>query len=198
MNSFILDTYLHESVKDDIEDCDIIAKDWCVYEHERLIDLDESLYLFTWSPDSKELPDCDFNTQHCHCISTIANFLKTVRIGLACVESTQMGVPHYHGWYQLSKFNDLPRITMVKVLQRLGNLKITKSKGHIKIHSYIKAANCLYYYKKELLDQSVLIDSNPITKDMVCPINFNDFRYLFVKEGQRQSVEAVEAAVNLT
>lgn len=168
---------------------------------EREIDLDEKLYLFTWSPHPEELPDADFNTQHLFNINLLAEFLDSTRIGIACVETSQLGSPHYHGWYQLSNdaLKEMTRIVCMKVMQRYApkGLKITPSKGHIKIGSFVKAANCLYYYKKDLLQSMAAVQENPITSNSHCDINWNQHFTLFMKNNDRKSVADIENRINL-
>lgn len=177
-------------------DSAMIAKDWCVYENESQIRLSETLYLFTWSPNPEDLPDADFSVQHDSCISTITNLLHTVRCGMACVEATIMANPHYHGWYQNEPSLTCARVAMIKVMKKMGNLKITKSKGHVKIHSYVKQANCLWYYKKELLDEGLYVNLNPVTIHTVPNVNMNEHYNFFVKVNSRQSVADIENKIS--
>lgn len=140
-----------------IDDDDvIIAKDWLIYEEEKKILNTRDLYLVTWSPDPKQLPDTDFTLQHKFNVNLLSQLLRTVRCGLFCVESTAMGNPHYHGWYQDEPPNELARIAIIKVLQRFGNLKIT-SGLHYKVDRYYSKGNCLHYYKKDTFDSMLLL-----------------------------------------
>lgn len=180
----------------------IIPKVVTVFENELDIDLDEDLYLFTWSPDPAQIPDADFNTQHAFCFPFVANLLSSVECGLACVEETQKGNPHYHGWYQLSRdpVKSALRKVYVKVMQRFCDpkfgYKVTKSLGHYKINSFVAQANCLYYYKKDLIQASLLVPNNPVTKDSKVDIDWKANYSLFTKRG-RESVADIEDRVNL-
>lgn len=144
----------------------LVFKGGIIGDTEYQIDVDHTLYLFTWSPDPSRLPDAEFEIQHEFCKDLIIDFLKGMQIGCACVESTQLGNPHYHGWYQLSNdsLTDRIRRCMVKTLQQLGLLKITRSKGHYKANYWSDWHNCLFYYKKDLLDAMLSVPSNPITE----------------------------------
>lgn len=147
-----------------------------IFEEETLIDDDAHLYLFTYSPNPKELPQSDFRLQHEWAFPLVVDLLRTVSCGIACVESTQMGIPHYHGWYQVDLSRERIRIIAVKMLQRYGILKITKSKGHYRINSYTGHGNCLAYYKKEVGEHLEL--QNPIFKTTESTINWSKLQYL--------------------
>lgn len=151
------------------------------------IDANKPLYLITWSPNPSELPHADFNLQHLYSVDMLAGFLKGCKCGLFCVESTQMGNPHYHGWYQVSKnpAKEASRIVSVKVLQRLGMLKITESKGHYRINSYTAHGNCLHYYKKDLHGSMLFVDINPITSESKCHIDWDMNSFFFYVEGKK-------------
>lgn len=137
----------------------------CFYEDG--IDGDFPIYLITYSPDPSRLPDCDFNIQHRTNINLLSEYLKYCKTGLFCVESTQMGNPHYHGWYQVDDSKELYRISMIKVMQKLGNVKITKPQHSdaYKINCFTQKSNFLYYYKKDLVDAMLNIEVNPISEE---------------------------------
>lgn len=200
MNSLIQQTFLCDELKNVPDDDNLlIAKMWCVYEHEKLIDPAKKIYMFTWAPDPKEFPDCDFQIQHDSCVQTVADFLKSVPCGLACVESSTNGHPHYHGWYQ--KPSDFPHTQMmiayIKTMQKTGNLKTTSSRGHYKIGSWSNHANCLHYYKKELLDEMLGIYINPIHRESVPDYKISDFSHFFCIKGTRQTVADIERTATL-
>lgn len=136
-----------------------------IYNEEMKIFKAEKVYLMTWSPDPKELPNADFQMQHNYSLDILSQFLTTMRCGLLCVEATQLGNPHYHGWYQLgeSKYTKT-RLAITKTLQRIGNLRITEARS-VKPGLWTERKNGLYYYKKDSLDDMILIKNNPITKD---------------------------------
>lgn len=173
----------------------IAEKDWIVQQTEYDINPACPLYLITWSPDPGELPDADFDTQHKFFVNVVSEYLSYCSIGLFCVESSQLGRPHYHGWYQLGG-NEQMRIVLMKVMQRFGLVKVTKSKGHYKYGSYSDAANCLYYYKKDMIDLMLWVDLNPITKDTRVDIDWNQHFMLFTRQG-RQSIADLEEKVVL-
>lgn len=201
MNSLLTHDYLCDELKANPLDHDnlMIARDWCVYEHESRINRDKTLYMYTWSPDPDDLPNCDFTIQHDSCIATVVNFTKSCELCLTCVEASAKGNPHYHGWYQKSAdtFKNQIHVAMLKTMQQTGNFKVDKSRGHMKIHSYVKAANCLYYYKKELLDESLYITVNPITEFSVPEYTISDFSTFFSVKGKRQTVADIEKSASL-
>lgn len=173
-----------------------------VLEYEQKIDLNKTLYLFTWAPAPDDLPDCDFDLQHQYNLGLVASFLNACEVGLACVESSQMGRPHYHGWYQLSDnpLKEKVRIAIVKTMQRFAprGLKITQSHGHIKIGSWSKHANCLYYYKKDLLGMQLFTLPNPITPHSTCSIDWAEYPYrTFFNKGGRETVDEYESRISL-
>lgn len=132
---------------------------------ESSIENNEDIYLITWSPDVKELPDADFYLQHNFNVEILVDYLKCCKHGVFCVESSQLGNPHYHGWYQIDDTKELQRIVIVKTLQRFGIVKIQKVKHSYKIFSWSERANALYYYKADLPDAFLKIEPNPITKE---------------------------------
>lgn len=197
---FLFESF-EELNKPDISDHrKLILKGQIVEWYESSIDDDEYLYLFTWAPDPKELPDTSFEMQHAYCFPQIASFLDGMQVGLACVENTQMGKPHYHGWYQpsddplMTKYN----ISMVKVLERLGNLKITKCKGHYKNNSYVAACNALHYYKKDMIDSMLWIVDNPITSKTKKDIAWADKQLFFMRPQERSNVAKLQERITLT
>ena len=81
------------------EDSDQIAlKAEIIRLQEEKIDPDDKIYLMTWSPDPKQIPDCDFINQHLYCMPYVESYLSFCKSGCACVESSQIGNPHYHTW----------------------------------------------------------------------------------------------------
>lgn len=174
-----------------------------VFENELDIDPEKELYLFTWSPDPTKLPDADFNIQHQFCFPFVADLLSTVECGLACVEETQLAHPHYHGWYQLSSDpvkNTMKKAyvkTMIAFSHPKFGLKITKSLGHYKINSYVQHSNCLYYYKKDLLEASLLISDNPVTKNSKTDIEWKYHIGFFTINNKRESIADLEAKISL-
>lgn len=179
-------------------DFQLIDKSTAIWSAEIDIDFDESLYLITWSPDPSELPNADFTTQHLYNVNLLSGYLKQCQSGLFCVESTQMGNPHYHGWYQVSPdpIKEQFRCVYIKTLNRFGLLRITKSKGNYKINSYNKQANTLHYYKKDVYDSMLWCNPNPITEDSYSDIDWNNNLLYFVKEG-RGTVADLEEKVSL-
>jgi len=177
---------------------DPLLNDYALYqskvieEVESCIDESEELYLFTWSPNPQELPNADFRCQHDFAMEFIANYLEGCKVGLACVESTQLGNPHYHGWYQVSDnfLLEQKRISFVKVLQKYGILKITKCKGHYRINSYTTHGNALHYYKKDLFGAMAMQDANPILAGMRSNIDPNP--WWFSVDGKKHSVIDLE------
>jgi len=138
---------------------------------ETSIDPNEDLYLITWSPDPKQLPDCDLYVQHSLNVRLLANYLKCCSLGVFVLESTQLGNPHYHGWYQVDDDREIGRIALVKVMKSFGpQLKITKSYGKYKFFNFNTRGNCLAYYKKDLC-KYFSVQPNPIFSDSTTTFN---------------------------
>lgn len=152
----------------------IAAKADIIRINEEMIDENDALYLITWSPDPAQLPDSDFDTQHEYNIWMLTTFLSSCKCGLFCLEATQRGNPHYHGWYQApdDPLQTNSWIAAMKTMQRCGNVNLTPAK-HWKINSYSKKKNALYYYKEDVFDQILMFSNNPITKDSVCHIDWD-------------------------
>lgn len=145
---------------------ELAEKSWLIHKYENRINPDKDVYLFTWNPDPAELPHADFNHQHLYNVNTLIDYLKSCDTGVICVESTQLGNPHYHGWYQVSSDSskEAMRIVYIKTLQRFGMVKISKVKVSYKVDCYYAKANALYYYKKDLLDCMAHVKNNPLTQ----------------------------------
>lgn len=137
-----------------------------ILQEEQKIDLDDDLYLFTWSPNPEHLPVCDFPLQHLWNVNFLSDYLKCCRAGVLAVESTQKGNPHYHGWYQLSHDGrkEITRIAMIKTLQHFGKeMRITKAISKPPYFGcWYEKKNPLYYYKKDIIDSMLLVPHNPI------------------------------------
>lgn len=157
--------------KDFLLETRLIERSWVIEYNESCIDPTEELYLLTWCPDPKELPDSDFYLQHNMNVSLLSDYLKACACGLFCVESTQQGNPHYHGWYQVNPEKEIYRISLIKTLKRFGDVRIVKSRSH-KVNSYNERKNSLYYYKKDLFTSMLAIDPNPITCSTESTVNF--------------------------
>lgn len=154
---------------------EVIRKATDIYMAEDDIDLNCDLMLFTWNPDPKQLPDVDFSLQHRYNIEFLQSFLKYVRCGIMCVESTKKGNPHYHGWYQSFGDNrDLALIAVIKAMQQTGQYEVMKNPKHVVINSYSDYCNALHYYKKDLFGSMIGIKENPITLSTVCGLVKND------------------------
>lgn len=169
-----------------------------VYDAEMGIDDAKQLYMITWNPDPKELPDIDFITQHEYNVAILADYCKACNVSIFCLEATQKGVPHYHGFYQPSTNNvkEAARIAIIKTMERFGRVKIDKSKGmYKKLNFWTPHANCLYYYKKDLLDAMLGYPNNPITKDSISNIEFQPS--MFIKSGKRKTTEQVMESFTL-
>lgn len=140
---------------------------------ESSIDDSLQLYLIIWSPDPKEMPDADFYLQHNVNIDMLKAFLLNVHLGMFTVESSQLGRPHYHGWYQVDLDLELGRIAAVKTMNRFGDVKIAKCRSY-KINNYSERKNGLYYYKKDVYGAMGLVDPNPIVASSSSTINFDN------------------------
>jgi len=164
-----------------IENADIVNTE------EEKIDDAKHLYLITWSPDPSKLPDCDYTYTHLYSVNLLADYLKYCSCGLFCLEYTQVGNPHYHGWYQVDGEKEQKRIVLVKVLQKFGNLKITQSRGDYKINQYYQRGNCLYYYKKDLAN-NWQIPKSVITCDTYDDTDWTTKLFFFVNITNRKHV----------
>lgn len=164
-----------------------------IYDEEEKINDDDKVYLMTWSPDPKKMPDCDFLNQHIYLIPYVHSYLEYCMCGVACVESTQMGNPHYHFWYQTTDdIREMGRIRWVKVMQKIGNVKITSAKYWKKNGWYKSSTNALYYYKEDAVNQQLHTPYNPIYKGMPLPhIDYTDYSWFFTsgKSTARKIVE---------
>lgn len=128
----------------------ILEKSEIIMIEESKIDLDKHTYLITWNPDPKQSPDANFQIQHRYHINTVAQYLSSCSCGIMCTEPSQLGNPHYHGWYQCSDDFNLEqlRIVTIKVMNYFGKVKIAKAVS-IRKNSYSNVKNCLWYYKKD-------------------------------------------------
>lgn len=173
-----------------------ISQAYIIDEFESSIDQSKELYLFTWSPNPQEMPNADFHCQHDFALEFVGDFLSGCSIGIACVEATQLGNPHYHGWYQLSDDGNtaLKRISYVKLLQKYGILKITKCKGHYRINSYSAHGNALHYYKKDLFGAMAMVYNNPVRPNMKSTIDPNP--WWFSADGKKHSVIDLENKIS--
>lgn len=150
-----------------------------IYEH-MIVDT-QPVYLFTWSPDPELLPDSDFITQHKYNVNFLADYLKTCLVGLVCVESTQKGNPHYHGWYQVDPITEIERISYIKTMEKFGLVKITECISMRK-GLWSERRNGLHYYKKNLLDEMLAVPYNPITPDSCDDTDWNCCLFFFTKQ----------------
>lgn len=165
-----------------------LAKAQLIFDEEDKIDPDDKLYLITFNPnpDPSEMPDVDFETQHEATLELMTNFLYFCRCGLFCVETTQQGFPHYHGWYQsYDDERERGRIIAAKVMKRFGLVKITPSIGKYRPGKYSEHANCLYYYKADVFGQMRWIEQNPISKDTKSRVDINDINIFFHIKGRK-------------
>lgn len=150
-----------------------------VFTEESKIDPSYPVYLITWSPDPKGLPDADFYYQHNFNVYTLVQYLKCCSCGIWCVESTQLGNPHYHGWYQVNDSTEVARIAVVKCMQNWGRVDIKKSK-HYRVNSYKQGSNSLHYYKKDMVDAMLSIQPNPILSTTESTVDFKMTDYLAI------------------
>lgn len=149
--------------------------------HENMINMKHSVYLITWNPDPKHLPDADFETQNQFYLDWLSSYLKHCYAGLFTVEATQRGNPHYHGWYQTSyDFRDeMERLALIKCMQQRGRVDIAKiQKQHtVRPGQWYEKANALWYYKKDQLDKHLNMEI--ITSESESSINFSNLDYQF-------------------
>lgn len=165
-----------------------------VYDEESKIDLDDKVYLMTLTPYVKYLPDCDFNNQHLFMAQYVQSYLQTCKSGLACVESTQSGVPHYHLWYQTyDDYRDMARVKWVKVLQRVFDTKINTKLRHYKINKWYKKNNGLFYYKEDAVGQQLFTPYNPISATSPLPkVDYTDYNMFFTIQKKHTSRQIIE------
>lgn len=179
--------------KVELKECQRLSEvAWIITSYESEIDKSANLYLMTWSPDPKELPDCDFYNQHIYCHPYIQAYLQGCKAGLACVEATQLGNPHYHLWYQTYKDErEQARIRWIKVMSRIGIVKIVKGK-HFKVDKWYQKGNCLHYYKKDAVGPQLFTLYNPIgSSTPTPPIDYTDYTMFFAK-GKQTAQKIIE------
>lgn len=185
---------------EEARDTAMILNSYIIEWHESYIDPDKDLYLFTFNPNPEELPDADFQCQHEFALGFVTDFLKGCAIGLACVETTQMGNPHYHGWYQLCEdpLMEMRRITAIKVMQKYApkGIRITKPVGNYRINSYTEHGNALHYYKKDLHGSMARIAHNPITRYTESTIDWFQRSWWFDKPGKKCTVADLENKIS--
>lgn len=152
-----------------------------VYEEEHKIDDNDKVYLMTWAPDPKFLPDCDFINQHIFLVPYVKSYLEFCKNGLACVESTQLGNPHYHLWYQTRDDPlEMGRIRWIKVLSRIGLVKINSKVRYYRKNSWSAHRNALHYYKADSINQQLNTPYNPVSKTSAMPdIDYSDYSWFF-------------------
>lgn len=163
----------HTSIEFRESDERLLDKVELIRLEEEKIDMRHFVYLITWSPDPKELPDCDFHICNQTNIETLARFLKCCKCGLFCLEANMMGNVHYHGWFQIDSKMEPFRLAILKTMERFGpkGLKVTKA-THIKINSYSERMNGLYYYKKDAVDAMLIYEDSVIHRDSYSTINW--------------------------
>nr|QGF19361.1 hypothetical protein [Antarctic circular DNA molecule] len=177
--------------------CDNLARVAAVIEEaESKIDPDDDIYLMTWSPDPKKLPDCDFFSQHRWCVEYVRTYLSGCKSGCACVESTQRGNPHYHFWYQThdNPLVERHRITWIKILQKIGNIKIAdKTVQYYRINAWFKDKNALFYYKEDACAQQLFTPNTPVHKySPLTEIDYEDYKFFFTFTGKKTAREFLE------
>lgn len=162
---------------------------------ENMIDDSYEVYLITWCPDPKEMPDSDIYLQHSVNVDMLAHYLTYCSAGLFCVESTQLGNPHYHGWYQVSSKYELHRIACIKTMQRFGIVKIVEAK-HYKIFNWKEKGNALYYYKKDLREKFKDIHPNPIAYCDRTTVNFDTLDMVGFFSKDRKNMKSIRDVVS--
>lgn len=149
--------------------------------YEDMIVESDPVYLFTWSPDPELLPDADFITQHRYNVNFLAEYLNTCLTGIICVESTQKGNPHYHGWYQVDPITEIERLAYIKTMQKHGIVKITECITY-RQGQWGPRQNGLHYYKKSLLDEMLTVPHNPILPDSHDNTDWDACLFFFTKQ----------------
>jgi len=163
-----------KSIESDQNDEIIFTRVFQFYDIERTINLEDPVWLITWCPDPKLLPSTDFYLQHNVNVKTLTTFLAGCTTGCFCVEATQLGNPHYHGWYQQSEdpFKENIRIASMKTMDHFGRLDL-KVCRYPKIDKWYSTRNGLYYYKKDAIDKQLLMNPNPIIVTTESTVNFD-------------------------
>lgn len=180
--------------KKEVRLCERLAAiDSIIQEQEAKIDQKDKIYLLTVTPLRGTLPDMDFINQHIFFMPYILSYLEACKCGVACVESTQTGIPHYHLWYQTyDDENELARLRWVKVLQRVANCEFETKVVHYKIGKWYSKSNALYYYKEDSVGQQIYTPYNPIYKGMIPPkVDYNDYT-MFFHTGKMTARQAIE------
>lgn len=133
------------------------------------IDPQQDIYMITWAPDPKRTPDVDFITQHLNNVNLLHDYCLCTSLAIFCVESTALGRPHYHGFYQIAwePWLEQGRIALTKVLSVIGSLKITKVENAYRIFSFSAKNNALHYYKKDVV-LYCFVPNSVIHKDIDC------------------------------
>jgi len=191
LDSVELENNLHERM--------FLSKSEVIEYCESCIDPSRPVYLFTWSPDPRELPDADFETQHEWCLETVSKYLLFCLSGCACVEANAKSNPHYHGWYQLTDNPVLEskRIAMMKSMQHYAPSGFTVEKAvNYKINDYYEHRNSLYYYKKDMYTSMFLIQNNPVTRHSISNINWNEYLFFFKPRKGRISTFELEKKIS--
>lgn len=160
---------------------EIVRRGFLVDMYENLIDPSYAVYLITWSPDPELLPDADFITQHKYSVNFIADYLQCCKIGMMCVESTQRGNPHYHGWYQIHPRMEIERISHIKTMEKFGLVKITECISY-RPGLWSERKNGLHYYKKSLIDEMLSVPYNPIVAETHEDTDWSCCMFFFTKQ----------------
>lgn len=164
-----------------VELLEIVRRAEMIDVFENMIVCSEPIYLITWSPDPELLPDADFVTQHKYNVNFLSDYLNTCLVGLLCVESTQKGNPHYHGWYQVDSVTELERLSYIKTMQKFGLVKITECISY-KRGMWSERRNGLHYYKKSCIDEMLTVPFNPITPFTLDDTDWNACLFFFTKQ----------------
>jgi len=168
--------------------------DAAIRYNEKQIDRDKQLYLMTWCPDPKKMPDCDFDNQHRYMAEWVQTYMYGCEVAGCCVETTQEGNPHYHLWYQLSDDYQKEnfRIRWMKCLKSRGLVKVTKSRIY-RIHKWGSWHNSLWYYKKDLPYTQLFTPFNPLSHETKIPkVDYSDYNMFFNIRGKKTSKQIVE------
>lgn len=165
---------------------------------EEQIDQDQPLYLMTFNPVPDETPDCAFIDQHCWWVGLMAAYCKSCDAACFCVEATQRGYPHYHGWYQPSEDPkmEMMRICNIKIMLKFApaGVKIDLCQNMIQINNWSNSnSNALYYYKKNLPTTMFYMPLNPITNlTPLNPVSVDDYKFFFMNKGRNRVADIIE------
>lgn len=113
------------------------------------------LMLITWSPNPKGMPSkYDMIRNHkWFCRTVFRRWSSCMHTYCVLPEFNLNGNLHYHGWFQLKDAVKWFK-SILPLLKRYGYVKINEARTY-KVNSYEETSNALYYYKKDIIPNSI-------------------------------------------